>query len=409
MSNRIKIIYFYQYYGTNKGGWSTRVYENTRRWVNEGAEVTVITSLYDKSDLKANGFLTNFNIEGVNVKLINVRMSNKDGKLKRIFNFFSFALMAIWYALTAQYDAIICSSGPLTIGIPGVLAKKIRNKPFVFEIRDLWPEGAIELGVLTGKTSIKFAKWLAKICYNSADTIVALSEGQMQHVQKDYPNKLVYNIPNAADNELASQVTAVDVPLVYQGKKLVLYTGTLGLIDKCEQLVRLAEELKLRKREDIEIIIIGDGKERIELESLAKSLNLRNIHFLGLTSKENVMKWLKVADVSLLTYKNLSFLDTVSPNKLFDAFAIGLPVVQNTQGWIKTLLKNSGAGLTFPHDNQVAFADAVLKILDDKELSDRMRIASKNLAMTKYDRSTLATEMLNIVKQTIVTASNVTN
>jgi hypothetical protein len=161
-SSPIRIIYFYQYFGTSKGGWSTRVYEMTRRWAASGAQVTVITSVYDKSDFKAKGFITNFNVEGVQVKLINIRLSNKHSFIKRIYSFFAFSITSIWYALTLKADVIIASSGPLTIGIPGVLAKMLRNITFVFEIRDLWPTGAIELGALKNKSFIKMAKWLEK-------------------------------------------------------------------------------------------------------------------------------------------------------------------------------------------------------------------------------------------------------
>src|SRR5665213_3187523 len=187
----IKIVYFYQYFGTAKGGWSTRVYEMTRRWAAAGAEVTVVTSMYDKSDLIPKGFITNLNIDGVHVKLVNIRLSNKHSFLKRLYSFFAFSFTSIWYALTLRYDVIIASSGPLTIGIPGVLARIIRRKPFVFEIRDLWPTGAIELGALKNPTMIKMAKWLEKTCYSTADHVVTASIGQMKHVKQIVPDQEV--------------------------------------------------------------------------------------------------------------------------------------------------------------------------------------------------------------------------
>src|ERR1039458_10546068 len=132
----IKILYFYQYFGTSKGGWSTRVYEMTRRWVAAGADVTVITSVYDKSDLKPAGFITNLEFEGIKVKLIKVRMSNKDPFAKRIFLFAVFMMSSVWFALTRKTDIIIASSGPITVGLPGIIGKKLRGKPFIFEVRD---------------------------------------------------------------------------------------------------------------------------------------------------------------------------------------------------------------------------------------------------------------------------------
>jgi glycosyltransferase involved in cell wall biosynthesis len=398
----MKIVYFYQYYGTSKGGWSTRVYEMTRRWAASGTDVTVITSVYDKSDLKANGFITNFNVEGVKVKLINIRLSNKHSFIKRLYSFFAFSITAVWYAMTLKADVIIASSGPLTIGVPGVLAKLIRRKTFVFEIRDLWPTGAIELGALKNKTVIKLAKWLERVCYKTADLVVAASPGQMQHVKDIVPNKPVIVITNASDNQLLKEIDLkVDMPAWGINKKLVLYAGTLGLIDDCATVVYLAKELEKMHRHDIEVVLIGDGKERIELEELASSLVLKNIHFLGQTSKENVMRWLTNCHISLLTVKNVPFLDTASPNKIFDAFAAGIPIIQNTQGWIKDYIAEKQCGLTVPKSDPKAMANAVVKLLDEPGLWQKMSQNSNKAGREDFDRDKLSKIMLDAIYQTL--------
>jgi len=394
----IKIIYFYQYYGTSKGGWSTRVYEMTRRWAAIGADVTVITSIYDKSDLIPKGFITNFNIEGVHVKLVNIRLSNKHSFPKRLYSFFAFSLTSIWYALTLKADVIITSSGPLTIGIPGVLAKMFRNITFVFELRDLWPTGAIELGALRNKTLIKMAKWLEKTCYQKADLIIPASIGQMEHVKTIVKNKPITVITNGSDNHLMHEVDlSLELPEWAVNKKLLLYAGTLGLIDDCATVVNLAKELEKRNRADMEVILIGDGKERLMLEEMAKNLELKNIHFLGQTSKENVMRWLSHCQISLFTVKNVKFLDTASPNKIFDAFAAGIPLVQNTQGWVKDYVAQRNCGLTVLQSDPVALADAVIKILDDPALWQTMSENSKKAAIEDFDRDMLSEKMLDAI------------
>jgi glycosyltransferase involved in cell wall biosynthesis len=156
-----------------------------------------------------------------------------------------------------------------------------------------------------------------------------------------------------------------------------------------------------RGRRDVVVVIIGDGKERGLLEDLSRSLKLDNIHFLGLIPKLEVMRWLLSSHISLLTVKQLPYLDTASPNKLFDAFAAGVPTVQNTQGWIKDLLEKENCGLTVPHDNQSAMADAVLKILDDPELWKQMSARSKALANTYFDREQLSRKMLDAIRETL--------
>src|SRR5690554_5099397 len=153
----MKILIFYQYFGTPKGKWSTRMYELTRRWVDAGHQVTVVTSPYEKSDIKTDKFIGKQQIDGINLIIINSADSNRDGFIKRIFKALIFSLMSCYYALTVKCDVVLASSGPITVGLPALLAKWFRGKPMVFEVRDLWPEGAIELGKLNNPVLQKIA------------------------------------------------------------------------------------------------------------------------------------------------------------------------------------------------------------------------------------------------------------
>src|SRR5690606_20869748 len=144
----MKIIYFYQYFGTPKGSWSTRVYELTRRWVAAGHEVTVITAPYDKSDINPDGFISKTKLEGINLIVINSGDSNRFSITKRVLRAVLFSLFSIFYALRLKADVVVASSGPITIGLPLIFAKIFTRKKTVFEVRDLWPSGGIELGLI---------------------------------------------------------------------------------------------------------------------------------------------------------------------------------------------------------------------------------------------------------------------
>ena len=147
----MKVTYLYQYFGTPSGSWSTRVYELTRRWVKKGVEVTVITAPYDKSDIKSKGFIHSTRIKGVKVIVINSGDSNQYPFLKRVYKALIFSLFSIYFTLKIKSDINIASSGPITIAIPALFAKFFKKTPFVFEVRDLWPDGAIELGLISNK------------------------------------------------------------------------------------------------------------------------------------------------------------------------------------------------------------------------------------------------------------------
>jgi glycosyltransferase involved in cell wall biosynthesis len=240
----LKILYFYQYFSTSKGSWGTRVHEFTQEWVKSDAnvEVTVITSLYYKSDLKSGKFRDSQEFDGVNVEVLGIKVNNKDGFGKRLFSFIAYSLFSSVYALFGKYDVAIASSGPITVGLPGLIAKWVRRKKLVFEVRDLWPQGAIKLGIIKNPLLIQLAYRFEKFCYRSADLIVTLSPGMKDEVLGKFPQKRAISITNAANIELYS--TLVKVDLSKNGielKKYALYAGNIGKVNNVEWMLEAAK------------------------------------------------------------------------------------------------------------------------------------------------------------------------
>jgi glycosyltransferase involved in cell wall biosynthesis len=395
--NILKIIVFYQYFGTPKGGWSTRVYEMCRRWVAQGAEVTVVTSPYDKSDISAQRFFDTQNFEGIKVKIINLPQSNKHPIWKRIYTFLGFSFFSLWYALVENYDIAIASSGPITIGLPGLVAKWIRRKKLIFEVRDLWPLGAIELGMIRNKGLRKIALFAEKTFYQASDFIVTCSDGMTENIQKRFPKLDVRTIPNASDVELFQKKTSFVLPEKYHGKKIIVYTGSLGAMDNCEQMIRGIAAFS--SQPDVCFVIIGEGAEKPQLMDLARTLKIQNIDFLGLIPKVEVIGWLQNAYAALVTFRNLEVFQTSSPNKLFDAFAAGVPLIQNTQGWIKTLFFEVRCGINVPQENPVEFGKAIERMVASEEERNEMAAHSKMLGETRFNRDLLAEEYFQWMKK----------
>jgi glycosyltransferase involved in cell wall biosynthesis len=390
----MRVLYFYQYLTIPEGSYSTRVYEFARRWVKAGDSVTVITSYYDRSGILPCGWISRLNIEGIDVRMINIRLSNSHGKAFRLLTFIAYALVACWYALAVPADVIIASSGPLTVGIPALLGRYIRRIPLVFEVRDLWPEGAIQLGMLRNAAAIRLARLLERACYRSASRIVALSDGMADWIREQHGFDHITVVPNASDNELVAGLTGkLDLPDWARGKRLAVYAGALGLIDDCAQILSVAKVLRAREATEVEFVIIGSGKEGDRLRHQASEMNLQNVRFLGPQPKATVMRWLEVAACSLFTVKDVPFLATASPNKVFDAFAAGVPVVQSTQGWIKSLLEREGCGITVPPGDIEAMADAVVLLSTDHALRMQLGANGRRTARLLFDRSLLAERM----------------
>lgn len=369
-----------------------------RRWVEQGDQVTVVTSVYDKSDLRPTRLVERFDVDGIEVVVLNIRLSNKHGVLMRLYTFAAYAALASWFALRHSADVVVASSGPITVGIPGLVARYIGRRPLVFEVRDLWPEGAIQLGFLQSQWTIGLARWFERACYWSAASVVACSAGQAAWIQRVDPQVKTAVIPNASDNQLIEQVGRMDrLPEWARDKQLVLYTGTLGLIDDCAQILDAANIVQRCGRSDICFVIIGDGKERTELDSKAAAFGLTNTHFLGLRSKKEVMQWLQEASCALFVVKDVPFLATASPNKLFDAFAAGVPTVQTTQGWIKDLFNAERCGITVPPNDPKAMAAAICRLVDDPALRSEMGRNARRVAEEQFDRDLLAERMRHVL------------
>ena len=309
-------------------------------------------------------------------------------------------MVSTGYALFSSYQVAISSSGPITVGIPGIVAKVILNKVWIFEVRDLWPEGAIQLGILKNKWLINWARRFERLCYNQANEVVALSPGQAEWIGERYNLNSIKIVPNASDNELFESLRDKEFALPDWAleKKLLLYTGTLGLIDDCRQILEAAVLCQKLNRNDVIFVLIGDGQEKDQLIKYSHQLKLDNTFFVGKISKVEVMQWLARGTASIFTVKNVPFLSTASPNNIFDAFAAGIPIIQVTDGWIKQLVDREQCGINVPIENASAMAKAIIEICDDQQLREGLSLNAKRVARDKFDRQKLALEMLSYIE-----------
>lgn len=397
----MNILYLYQYFGTPNGGWSTRVYEMCKRWVQQGNNVTVLTTPYDKSDIRATKFIEHQHYDGIHVIVVNLVQSNKHSLIRRMYTFCMFSLISIYFVLRLKYDAVIASSGPITIGIPGVIAARIRRKPLVFEVRDLWPRGAVELQILKNTTLIKIAFFFERLCYASSKLIVACSQGMADDILRRYPSSKVIIVPNACDIELFQRAVDFKIPSFVNNRSIILYTGSIGLMDDCSQIIEGARVLAEQSFEKAVIIFLGEGAERKMLEEKTRSLGLSNVFFLGLVPKTEVIGWLQKATATLVVFKNVPVLDTSSPNKFFDSLAAGIPVIQTTKGWLRDVIEQSRAGINVQVNNPSSMAAAIQQICSDVNFRNSAAENAQQLAKQKFDRDILARYMVDEINNVI--------
>lgn len=392
----MKILICYSYFCTTKGYWGTRVYENAKRWVAAGHTIKVITAPYEKSDMpKTRG---EYDFEGIAVVIEPFADNNRAGTFQRGVNAVRFMMACVKQVLKGDQDVVISSSGPLSLGIPLIVAKKWKKNETVFEVRDLWPDVPIALGKLRSPILQRIAKWLEKKIYRNADLIVTASPGQLEHIKSHNEMLNIHCISNASDNQLFSTQSVNIVPPDLEGNKLILHIGSLGFIHNCSYWLEVMKDINDK---DIQLIFIGDGAEREMLERKARIENIDNVRFEGLKPKEELIHWLATSKATVFSTIPDPMQETCSPNKVFDSFAAGLPVIQTTKGWIGELIEEEKAGINVDPHNPASTAKEIEELLNDPKRLTEMGAAAKRLAHTQFDRDKLAQTYLEILEELV--------
>lgn len=397
----MKIIYLHQYFITPKDAGGTRAYEMAKRLVKAGHEVHVVTSdaarmARPKDDNAAGWFESNE--DGINVYWLPVLYSNYMGIFERVKAFLKFMLAARKKAASLGGDVVYATSSPLTIAIPGVYASKKNGIPMVFEVRDLWPEAPIQMGKLNNPILRFIAKRLELYAYNNATHVVGLSPGMRDGiVAAGKPACDVSVIPNSSDVELFSQVGPVSdsakehfgVP----GKFVLSYCGAMGEANGLNFVLDAAAELKQRGDVRIQFLLIGDGKERPNLEARVLRDSLDNVTFSAPLPKNEIVQVFGASDVCMTIFKNVPILRTCSPNKLFDSLAAGRPILTNMKGWLGDIAVDDQTGVLVEPDNPSDFADRVTWMACHPAELAEFSMNSRKLAFARFERGVLAKQL----------------
>ena len=402
----MKILYFHQHFTTPNGSGGTRSYEFAKHLVNQGHQVTIITGKFKDGDtgLK-NSFINGKRegvVEGINILELNIEYSNKNNFINRSLKFLLFSLRGIFISLTKEYDIIFSSSTPLTASIPGIFSKIFRNKPFIFEVRDLWPELPKEMGVIKNPIILYLLNILEKISYSQADTLIGLSPGIVDGIKKKLKkSKPVYLVPNGCDEKLFKDKKKYLLEECLDEKDFnVVYSGTHGLANGLDVVIDAAEILKDKKISKIKFFLIGEGKEKINIIKKSKLKDLENVIFLPNQKKIHLIGLLKKSDLGLQILRNIpSFYYGTSPNKFFDYLSAGLPVLTNYPGWIADMIVENEIGFISKPDNSKDLALKIFEAYEDK-FKNKKKIASIKLA-SKFSRKKLSSEFEKILLDTL--------
>ncbi|OWZ83228.1 glycosyltransferase family 4 protein [Natranaerobius trueperi] len=395
-------MYLHQYFRIPELGGAIRSYEFSRRFVKNGHSVDMIsgpTNVFDHYNKK------NVNIDGIDVHFVGAGYSSKMSYKKRIVSFMIYAILATIKGMRLEKpDIIYATSTPLTVCIPALILSKFYNVPFVFEVRDLWPEAPIQMGAIKNKFLIKILRKLERKTYNDASHIIALSPGMAEGVYKqDVEKDKVTVIPNSSDIEYFNNVDANKEALKQKygikSDNIFIYAGAINIANGVDIILNAAHNLK-KQNKDLHFILAGEGKMLKELEELNEKYNLDNVTFTGRISKSEVAKLYSISNAAFVIFEDIPILNTNSPNKFFDSLAAAKPVITNMDGWIKNLVEENNAGLYFANGNIEKLENCILKLCDDN-LSKCMGENSFNLAQICFNRDKLASEAEKVLKEVL--------
>ena len=403
----MRIIYLHQYFNTPKMAGGTRSYEMGRRLVDYGHQVEIITSYRSENNLKSepDGW---FQTEesGIRVHWLPVPYSNKMSYRKRILAFFKFAWGAARKATSIEGDIVFATSTPLTIALPAVYAARKKKIPMVFEVRDLWPELPIAVGAIKNPLIKIAARWLESFAYRNAERVVALSPGMKEGIVKTgYPADKVEIIPNSCDISFFNvgiepgEQLRQSYPWLKE-RPLIVYTGTIGIINGVDYLARLAGAVWDLDQE-IRFAVIGGGQGESELVVEAKRLDVldKNLFLLPKMPKNKISVWLSAADMATSVFVDLKEMWSNSANKFFDALAAGKPVAINYGGWQAEILYETNAGLVLDPGDVEMSAQLITEKIRDKHWLYNAGLAAKKLARERFDRNLLAEKLESVLAE----------
>ncbi|MBN1972685.1 MAG: glycosyltransferase family 4 protein [Sedimentisphaerales bacterium] len=394
------ILYIHQHFATPQGSTGTRSYEFARRWIKSGHIVTLITGCYDIGGLDlAKG--RKQVIDGINVIIVGTKYSSRQSFLRRIFSFLSFSFLCICAGMRVKnVDMIYATSTPITVGIPAIILKWLKRIPFIFEVRDQWPEVPIELGVIKNRVTARMLLWLERTIYKQSRAIVALSPGQAGGIKKVTGDKRIEVIPNSCDTDVFTP--EIDGSQIRErfgwAKKLVLlHFGAMGRVNNLEFVLAAAD--KLGNNPAIHFVLAGNGSQKETLREKIETLKLENVEIFDALPKHELAALTAACDVSIVTIADYKILEENSANKFFDSLSAGKPVLLNYSGWQRKILEENNAGFGCDLCNLGQFMEKIKFLEAHRDEIKRMGQNARKVALEKFSRDKLAVSALKLIER----------
>lgn len=390
---------------------ASRTFEHCREWVRAGHQVTVITCQPNFPTGKIfegyrNRLYQREAMEGIEVIRVWSFITANEGLLKRTLDYVSFMIAgAIAALLVRPFDVIVATSPQFFTAIAGYVVSRLRRRPYVFEVRDLWPESIRAVGAISEGAILSALERIELFLYRNADHVVTVTNAFKKNlIERGISPEKIHVVTNGADLS-RFEPRPKDLALLHQlnlrDKFVAGYVGTHGMAHALETILEAADRLgSAAGGENVRILLLGDGSNKPGLKALAVEKKLTNVIFIDSVSKDEVARYWSLLDVSIIHLKKTPLFTTVIPSKLFECMAMGLPVLHGVAGESAEIVVLNDAGLVFEPESADALCESLLALLQDPQR--RAEIGrNAQAAAARYDRAALALDMLNLLDRTV--------
>jgi glycosyltransferase involved in cell wall biosynthesis len=384
------IVVFYQYYHNPDCAAAARHYTFVREW-SKRHRVTVITgnSWYKRRLTKQ----FDWSPPGVDVKMLDIAYDNSMSFSERLGSFARYTAGAVWAGLrVSDPDVIFGTSTPLSAAWAAAKVARLRRVKWLFEVRDLWPDFPIQAGAIRSPFLKNRLLKMEQKLYRSANHVVTLSPDMTDHVKScGIDQSRVSTIVNGTDFDLIDAISEEDLSDLRQqyglaGKRVILYAGAFGRANAIPTLLQTAEAL--RHREDVRFVLVGDGFHGPDVQAAASSSE--NVVMPDPAPRHSIMKWFRLADLSLSPFVDLPVLSANSPSKFFDSLGAGTPVIVTNPGWTKKFVESNECGWYVPPVDAGALAARIEEALESPWELARAGVNGRRVALESFDRTRMA-------------------
>lgn len=398
----MKILFLTDNFYPEMNAPANRTYDHCKEWVKMGEEITVITCVPNFPSGKVfpgykNRLYQTEYIDGIKVIRVWSYITANAGTFKRILDYVSFAFMAFMVSLFVKTDLIIATSPQFFSAIAGRMSSLFKGRPWIMEVRDIWPESIVAVGAMKKSKAISFLEKVEKHLYKSASKIVVVTDSFKENIiQKGIDEKKIYVIKNGVYIDKFKPIPkdiSILGKLELQDKFIVAYFGTHGMAHKLDFILKCA---KVINDPNIHFLFIGDGAERENLLKLKEALSLVNVTMLYSVPKNEIQKYISIIDVALVTLKKSDTFKSVIPSKIFENAAMRKPILLGVEGESKALVESYNAGVCFEPENEVDFINK-LNIIRSNVLKG-IYVEGCNKMTKDFNRIHLAGNMLEILK-----------